>query len=239
MIGSYGRVSICRLARRFAGRALSQRLIQSPAFRRSLLTCGLLSTLLYGAMDVIGVLSWPGYDPRSQAISELSAIGAPTARLLAPLQTIYSSLLALFGAGVWMSAARRASRRWCGGFLIAVAGLGIGWALFPMNLRGAERTAGDAMHLVLGFLSIGFLVGAISTGAVGFGSRFRIYSAATVLMMLTFGALMSADVPRVEAQLPTPWLGVNERIMMASWLIWVAVLSIAMLARQSQRNKKL
>jgi hypothetical membrane protein len=198
-----------------------------------MLACGLVSTLLYLIMDVFGALSWPGYDPRAQAISELSAIGAPTSELLAPLQTLYNILLVLFGAGVWLTAADHAKLRWCGGFIMALAALGIGWALFPMNLRGEERGLTDTMHLVMGALSMIFIVSAIATGAAAFGRRFRLYSAATVLAMLFFGFLMGLDVPRVNADLPTPWLGVNERIMMVSWLLWMAVLSVKLLRHES------
>src|SRR5687768_3829955 len=120
----------------------------------AMLACGLVSMLLYAIMDIVGTMSWPGYDSRSQTISELSAIGAPTAELLAPLQTLYNIQLVLFGAGVWMAAAGRTKLRWCGGFIIALAALGIGWALFPMNLRGEERGLTDTMHLVMGALSM-------------------------------------------------------------------------------------
>jgi multisubunit Na+/H+ antiporter MnhC subunit len=184
---------------------------------RMMLACGMLSSLLYAGIDIVGALSWPGYDPRSQAISELSAIGAPTAELIAPLQTLYNILLVTFGGGVWLVAEDRRTLRWCGGLIIALASLGIGWALFPMYLRGAERGLADSMHLVMGAVSITLILTAIVMGAAASGSRFRLYSAATVLVTLTFGYLTALDVPRIEAGLPTRWLGVNERIMMASW----------------------
>lgn len=203
----------------------------------AMLACGFLSTLLYAIIDVVGALNWPGYDPRSQAISELSAIGAPTAELLAPLQTLYNVLLALFGAGVWLTTADRAKLRWCGGFIIALAALGIGWALFPMNLRGEQRGFSDTMHLVMGALSLVLIVSAIVAGAAALGRRFRLYSAATLLVMLCFGYLTGLDVPRVEAELPTPWLGVNERIMMASWLLWMAMLSVSLLRQAPIRHE--
>lgn len=212
------------------------RLNQTGPVVGAMLACGLVSTLLYAIMDLVGALSWPGYDPSSQAISELSAIGAPTAERLAPLQTLYNILLALFGAGVWVTAEGRTKMRWCGGFIIALAALGIGWALFPMNLRGEERGPTDTMHLVMGALSMIFIVSAIVMGAAAFSRRFRYYSAATVLVMLFFGFLMGLDVPRVEADLATPWLGVNERIMMASWLLWMAVLSVKLLRQELMRR---
>jgi hypothetical protein len=199
----------------------------------ALLACGALSSLLYLAADVVGAISAPGYSVRSQAISEMSAIGAPTADLLAPMYTLYSVLFALFGAGVWYAAGERRGLRWSAAFIVGVAALGIGWAMFPMNLRGAERTFTDTMHLVLSGATVLLLAGAIASGAAAFGRNFRFYSVATIVMMLGFGALTAMDAPRLDAGLPTPWLGVNERISMAAWLVWIAVLSLKLLFERS------
>jgi hypothetical protein len=204
-------------------------MIKTDRLLPALLTCGLLSSLLYVGADIFAVLRYPGYDYRSQAISEMSAIGAPTANLLAPLYTLYSALFALFGAGVWLAAGGRRSLRASSIFLIAIAALGIGWAIFPMNARGTERTLTDTMHLAMGGASSLFIISAIVCGAAAFGRIFRLYSAATVLVMLAFGYLMSIDVPRVATNLPTPYLGITERTMMAAWLLWMAVLSMTLL----------
>ncbi|MDQ4012322.1 MAG: DUF998 domain-containing protein, partial [Thermoproteota archaeon] len=55
---------------------------------------------------------WEGYSFTSQAISELSAIGAPTRPLVVTLGIIYDVLLIAFGLCVWIIAAgqRRAPR---------------------------------------------------------------------------------------------------------------------------------
>jgi hypothetical protein len=162
----------------------------------------------------------------------MSAIGAPTAGLLAPFYTLYSILFALFGAGVWLAAGQRRALRASATFIIGVAALGIGWAIFPMNARGAERTLTDTMHLVMGAASTILLIGAIVSGAIGLGRNFRLFSTATVLVMLGFGYLMSLDVPRVAAGHATPYLGITERITMAAWLIWMAILSAQLLRQQ-------
>ena len=44
--------------------------------RRALLACGIVSSLLYVALNVVGALLYPGYSLVSQTISELYAIGA-------------------------------------------------------------------------------------------------------------------------------------------------------------------
>jgi hypothetical protein len=46
--------------------------------RKTLLVCGILSSMLYVAMTVVVGMQWEGYSSTSQTISELSAIGAPT-----------------------------------------------------------------------------------------------------------------------------------------------------------------
>jgi len=48
--------------------------------RKILLVCGILASLLYVAMNVIGAMMYDGYSSVSQTVSELSAIGAPSAR---------------------------------------------------------------------------------------------------------------------------------------------------------------
>ena len=46
--------------------------------RKTLLLCGIISSVLYATITVVIATLWDGYDWRSQTISELSAIGAPT-----------------------------------------------------------------------------------------------------------------------------------------------------------------
>lgn len=197
------------------------------------LACGIFSSLLYVVADVIGALNYPGYDYAGQAISEMSAIGAPTQELLAPFYLLYSILFALFAAGVWISAGRRRALRWSAGFMILLASLGIGWALFPMNMRGQPMALTDTMHLVMGAASTLVLFAILIAAAAAFGAWFRIYTIVTMLVMLVFGYLASLDIPRVAAGLPTPRLGLNERINFLAWLLWMAVLSVRLLRERS------
>ena len=60
--------------------------------RKLLLTCGILSSLLYVAMNVFVPMQWELYSSASQTVSELSAIGAPTRRLWLLLVIPYTVL---------------------------------------------------------------------------------------------------------------------------------------------------
>ena len=74
--------------------------------RRVLLVCGILSSLLYVAMNVFVAMEWEGYSSASQTVSELSAIGAPTRPLWVLLGIAYTVLVIAFGWGIWKSAGR-------------------------------------------------------------------------------------------------------------------------------------
>lgn len=66
-------------------------------------------------------------------------------------------------------------------------------------------------------------------GAAALGKRFRVYSVATMVILVAAGAVTSLDAPRLQANLPTPSTGVWERLNIGAWLLWVMVLAIALL----------
>jgi hypothetical protein len=196
---------------------------------RPLILCGLLSSILYVVIDLVGARNYPGYDYSAQAISEMSALGAPTSELLAPFYKAWSLLFIAFTAGVWFAGKTRRPLRWSAGFMLGIAIVGSGFALFPMSQRSAEPTGSDTMHLVVAGAIMILLSAAILTGGRAFDRGFRVYSATTVAVMLLFFTLTMRDVPNVAADLPTPFMGLNERVSMAAWLLWMAVLSIQLL----------
>jgi hypothetical protein len=48
-------------------------------------------------------------------------------------------------------------------------------------------------------------------------------------VLVVTGGLTASQASRVEANLPTPWAGVSERISIGGYLLWQAVLAIALL----------
>lgn len=78
--------------------------------------------------------------------------------------------------------------------------------------------------VLLFVLTVGF-------GAAAFGARFRLYSIATMVLALVFGMLTGIQSPRLAANLPTPYIGLFERISIAVYMIWLMALAIALLRR--------
>jgi Protein of unknown function (DUF998) len=204
--------------------------------RRTLLVCGIAASLLYGVM--IWAIRFTGYSPISQTVSELSAWGVSTRTVWMVLGALYDALMIAFAWGVWASAGGKRSLRVAGGLLLAYALLGVAWPFASMHRRevlaAGGATLADTGHLVLAAVTVALMLAAMVFGAAAFGLRFRLYSIATIAILLTFGALTSSDKSRVEANLPTPWVGLWERINIVVFLLWVVVVAIALLRTQTE-----
>jgi Protein of unknown function (DUF998) len=205
----------------------------SPRLRTVLLICGILSSLVYVAANVAGAMRWEGYSSASQTVSELFAIDAPSRPVVVPLLLAYDVLLIAFGCGVWGAPSRRRGLRFSGALLAGIGLLGLAGPTFAsMHLRGAQPTLSDTLHIVLTVVISLCTLLALGFAATALGRQFRLYSIATIAIILAFGALAGLDGPRLAANLPTPWVGVTERIDIGAYLLWVAVLAVLLL-RQS------
>ena len=122
-----------------------------------------------------------------------------------------------------------------GGALVVFAGKAL-WAVpfASMNIRGAARSLTDTLHLVDGATAGLLLVIAIGFAAASFGMRFRLYSIATVLVVLAFAAWAGMDGPRIAADLATPWVGIKERISVYAYQLWLIVLALTLMHDQPE-----
>jgi len=200
--------------------------VSHEATRKTLLFCGIASSLLYAAM--IWAIRYEGYSLISQVPSELTAIGAPTQALWARLGWIYTVLETAFGLGLWQSADRNRALRIVGGLIVAHASLGLLWPFASMHQREVLAAGGgtlsDTLHVVLAAVTVFLMFLAIGFGATAFGKRFRLYSIVTIVVLLVFGGLTFLEAPRLQANLPTPWIGLWERINISVFLLWVVML---------------
>lgn len=204
--------------------------------RKALLSCGIVASMLYVAMNIFVPLQYEGYNAASQTVSELSAIDAPTRSLWVSLAIVYSFLMVVFGLGVWKSADRDRRLRITGGLMIANVVIGLFWP--PMHQREVLAAGGgtltDILHIVFTMITVPLFLLTIGFGAAAFGKQFRIYSVVTIVVLIVFGVLTGIDSPRMEANLSTPWIGVWERISIGAYMLWVVVLAIALLRKEKR-----
>jgi hypothetical protein len=209
--------------------------------RKILLSCGIVSSVLYVVTDVLGTLRYEGYSYADQEFSELTAEGAPTRPLMVALNGIpYTLLVAAFAVGVWASAGPKRAARITGAMLLGYAAFGVaGGVLFPMRPREAlaagEGTLRNAMHIPATAVMSLFILLAMGFGATLLGERFRYYSYGTIAILLVFGALASLQAGQMAANEPTPWMGIEERINIYATMLWVAMLAIGLLRAQKTR----
>src|SRR5687768_18357733 len=137
--------------------------------RKTLLICGIASSLLYVAMNIFVAMQWEAYSSASQTVSELSAIGAPTRALWVTFGAFYTVLVTAFGWGVWKSAGDNGALRTVGRLGVAYGALGLVWPLAPMHLRETLSTGGgtlsDTLHLALGAITVVLMLTAVTIGA--------------------------------------------------------------------------
>jgi Protein of unknown function (DUF998) len=205
---------------------------------KSLLSCGILSSLWYVIVNIITAGLYPGYSVASQTVSELSAIDAPTRTLWVMLVIFYTLLLMVFGWGIWLSAGHNKKLRFVAGILIVDAVFGIFWP--PMHQREVIAAGGgtltDTLHLVWTYIHLVLILLMIGFGAAAMKKNFRIYSIATVVAFIVFGILTTRESPGIETGEPTPYIGIWERINVGAYMLLIAVFAVVLLQREKMRN---
>jgi hypothetical protein len=180
------------------------------------------------------------YNWITQTVSELSAVDAPTRPLWFPLGIVYTLLIAAFGWGVFRSAV--GNRYLCiVGILLIINGLiGLTWS--PMHQREVLAAGGgtftDIWHLVMASVTVLLMFLSIGFGAAAFGKGFRFYSIITILVFIVFGVLTFVEAPNVDKNLPTPYIGLWERINIAAFMAWLLVFSINLLRLEKNSSDR-
>jgi hypothetical protein len=120
-----------------------------------------------------------------------------------------------------------------GGLFLAFVSLGLLWPFASMHQRevlaAGGGTPGDTLHVALSAVTVLLTFLMIGFGAAAFGRRFRLYSIVSSVVLVGFGGLTFLEAPRVNANLPTPWIGLWERINISVFLLWVVVLTVILL----------
>lgn len=205
---------------------------QAPeSLRRSLLFCGPVASLIYVLTDLAAAARYSGYSLADQAVSELFAIGAPTAPFVTALFSLSSLLLAAFAVGVGLSAGENRALR-LASWMFAANALDclVLWNIFPMHMRADAKTLTDTMHVVL---SVNLFVW-LAPSFIAFGCKgwMRWTSVAAIAILLVPTIFAFRYVPALNVGADTPGLGFAERAAQYGYQIWEAVLAIELVGRR-------
>lgn len=202
---------------------------------RLLLSCGILSSLLYIAMNVFIPSQFAGYDIGSQTISELSALAAPTRGVWLVWATIYVVLLGFFGWGILKTAGGNWLLHIVAYLVLIYTAINLYWP--PMHLRGAEASLSDKLHIVWALVTIVLMMLIMGFAMVAMDRVFRWYTIATFLVFLVFGMLTFTEAPGIARNLPTPYIGWWERVNVGAFMIWMIVFSFVLLKQAVAKSR--
>jgi hypothetical protein len=206
--------------------------------QKTLLACGILSSIWYVAINVFVPMQYEGYSMFSQAPSELSAIGAPTRILWVIVASLYTVLIAAFGWGVWKSASASRYLHFVWVLIIIYCAVNFYWP--PMHQRSVIAKGGgaltDDLHIVWAIITLLLMMLIMGFGAAAFGKKFRFYTASTFVIFIVFGTLTFMESKGMAAHQPTPWMGLWERINIGAFMLWVIVFTVLLLRIERSAN---
>ena len=190
---------------------------------------GILAFLSYTAAVLFAPLAFPGYDPLSQAVSDLSAETAPSRQLWHQLSAVYEvcSVVCVTCVSVFVSDQKIGTKLFrVGIYLFTIMNWisHIGYTMFPLTDSGNEITTfQEKMHMIVTalvvLLSIISLVLLIIAGLRKNGIRSIGILAGIALAMMFVGAIGQGIVPKA-------YFGIAERSSLFSAVGLNAVLGV-------------
>jgi hypothetical protein len=133
-----------------------------------------------------------------------------------------------FAMGIWLSSPRPRVRVTAGS-LFAIGAIGLtGPTLFEMEVRGSPPSTADVLHIAVTAALVLCILAAVTVGAKLRGPWFRRYSFATLLVMVVFGSWPRSPAVASPPASRRPGSACSSASTSALFLLWMAVLSVAL-----------
>ena len=156
--------------------------------------------------------------------------------LMVTVIVVHALLVTAFGVGIWRSADRR-SLRLLGVFMVGAGLVGFpNHTVFAMSSRWMEGGFNDTMHIVLSNVFSLFVFMGMVLSAVAYRGWFRLYSIATILVIIGFGGAAWWAIQGIEEN-RTPWAGGFERINAYAYFAWIVVLALTVIRRSLSQSE--
>jgi hypothetical protein len=199
---------------------------------KALLACGIVAALLLAGVDVLAGSLAPGYRFDARSASALSAAGASTRPLVLTVTLVANALLIAFAVGIWLVPQHTWALR---AIAILVAGNAIlstiAIAFFPAHPDQDALTSANTWNIVVSGLGVLCTLLAIVLGIVANDNFVRYLSIAIILLFIAGFILSVVTTGRMPAvgEPPSAVIGIQERTMIYSWLVWVTCQAIVLL----------
>ncbi|MBE5837725.1 DUF998 domain-containing protein [Butyrivibrio sp.] len=197
--------------------------------------CGIISLLSYTAMVVFSPLAYPGYDWLSMAVSDLSAVGAPSAELAGQLNALYGpcGLVSIMAVCVASQNLKTKILRLGIYFFAAMEWISdVGYKLFPWVADADSSHPQNVMHLIVTALVVIFSLTALILSIIGAkkeGMKSLFIWACVCLAAMLLGPIGTGIMPKAV-------FGLFERFSTFSAVAFNAVLGTFLLLGKFGKN---
>lgn len=190
---------------------------------------GALAPFVYLIAVIIGGYLWSGYSQYSETVSTLTSSGAPNQEFLTPLFAIYNVFIIVLAVGLYFGV--KAKKPLFGSTFLAVSGIsGLILYWFPQDYpQGPPTTFTGTMHVAIaGIIAFTSLASMLAFGLqlrkVHTWKQFAIFSLVWLPVALVLGALGAISIT-------TSYAGLAERLSIGSILLWIEIMSLALITR--------
>jgi len=195
---------------------------------RTLSLFGIIGAVFYFAHVIFGRIFYEGYNPFSQAISDLTAISSPSRNIASFFSFLYGIFTVIFSISFLLYFKSKINKiAALGALFFCVMNLVsfLGYMFFPLTESGFANTFQDKMHMVVTVLVVLFTVIAIIFYSIGFLKTSN-YKYMGIISLCTFAALLIGVI--LINNLPKEYFGIAERINVYSIIIFTGILSLWM-----------
>lgn len=194
-----------------------------------LLIMGPVSVFFYLLHVVLGGILWKDYSHITQAVSDLTADGAPDQKLLSIFTTIYGILAIVFSITLflcWKKKVVTIVRIGLISFIVMEVCSLVGYSMFPLSDGGIEMNFQNIMHIVVTAVVVIATILAMYLTGIGLLHKAEFQKLGTITLCCAVIITLSGFGTGFIAGTGLPIMGLVERINIFTLQFWVVVLSV-------------
>jgi len=189
---------------------------------------GVIGAVFYFAHVIFGRMFYEGYNPFTQAISDLTAANSPSKKIASAFSFLYGLFTVIFSISFYIYFSGDINKIVTLGslfFCIMTLVSFFGYMFFPLSQAGFANTFKDKMHLVVTVLVVVFTIVSLILFSIGFlkTSNFKYLG---IISMCTFAVLLIGVI--LINKLPKEYFGIAERVNVYSIIIFIGIISFWM-----------
>lgn len=196
-------------------------------FIRLLSLSTVVAAVFYFLHVYFGIQNYPGYNSLSQAVSDLTAIDAPSYVVASRYSSLYSMFSVLGCTFLCLVVANHVNKTFRTGiYLYTIMNWvsSVGYTLFPLSSKGFQGTFQDIMHFYVVTISV-VLLSIISLILIFIGGRqYRETKWVSILALVTLLFMFSGSIG--TGIVPAEYFGLFERFSVFSVVIFTALLGL-------------